>query len=409
MIFFKKKYTIKGNGMQGYIESFDGSKLTGWFYDKSNLPNVPKLRISDESGERIINCSIYREDLDDLGLNNGYCGFSVNVSGTYKVTSVDGDFELKKHENFKKAASNSLKNIKSELFNKIKYVVTNKSESKNKLAVISSFLADPTFYSYQSELIRSLKKKGYYTVYVLPENSASPHCKEFNDKLFSDSDLVIVRDNFGYDFGSYATGYAYALDNCKSKFESVLFCNDSIVGPLASELDFLDDVVGQKFWGVTESYEHQYHIQSYFFGFDLSQETKATLEDFLFGRGMLYTDDKELVIKRFELSMTSYFQRAYISPKVLFPISMLMSQYIKNKSEYYELDEARFSSYFNVISDRIDFNVSHFLWRELYQMGFPFVKKELIRYNPTQYPYFHYLFRITIDCESVDEFTAMCF
>lgn len=409
MKFFKKKYKVKGNSMQGYIDKVEGSKVSGWFCDQTKFPLVPKIRITDLDGERVVDCSDYREDMDDLGLNNGYCGFSINFNGDYTITSDDGVFEVEKHANYFEDHRNSMSDVKLDLFNKINHVVTNTYEGKKKLAIISSFLADPTFYSYQSELIRALNKKGYYTVYVLPENSSSPHAKEYNKQIFSDADMIILRENFGYDFGSYATGYAYALETLECEFESVLFCNDSIVGPFDSEMEFLDSVGERGFWGVTESYEHQYHIQSYIFGFSLNKAVRTILDDFLFGRGLLYTNDKDLVIQRFELSMTSFFQRAYVSPEVLFPISELMDQYFKNKDEYYDLDEVRFGAYFNVVSDRIDFNVSHFLWRELYQTGFPFIKKELIRYNPTHYPYFHYMFRKTVKDSNVDRFTSMCF
>lgn len=70
-----------------------------------------------------------------------------------------------------------------------------------------------------------------------------------------------------YDFGSYKRGYFYArhtglLDGA----QELVLCNDSCFGPVAEFKTMFDRMRGRDcdFWGITDSNQFNYHLQSYF-------------------------------------------------------------------------------------------------------------------------------------------------
>lgn len=90
-------------------------------------------------------------------------------------------------------------------------------------------------------------------------------------------DRIIVRDNQGFDFGSWQTALG-AIDT--SRFDEVIFTNSSAYGPLwPIERVFGSPAIqGADVWGMTISEQHAAHLQSYFMGM-----SNQTLES-AFGR-----------------------------------------------------------------------------------------------------------------------------
>jgi rhamnosyltransferase len=113
------------------------------------------------------------------------------------------------------------------------------------------------------EQIKSLSSK-YSIIYVI---SAEDSIKK--DPLYFEisklTSKIIIRDNLGYDFGSWKTGIKYLGEKLKD-VNSLLLMNDSLYGPIfpmdqliCETLDSSFDIVS-----MTASEQFGYHGQSYY-------------------------------------------------------------------------------------------------------------------------------------------------
>jgi lipopolysaccharide biosynthesis protein len=160
---------------------------------------------------------------------------------------------------------------------------------------------------------------------------------------------VCIRSNQGYDFGAWAAVISQTPDIARLRL--LALANDSVYGPFgkfpamlrrAEEIDA--DVIG-----VTESYQITHHLQSYMLFF--RQPALRNPDFFKFWRGVK-TGGREFVIQNYELKLMARMQRMGLRTAVLFPLS------------------------------EEDCNPTLKYWRELVQIGFPFIKAQLLRDNP---------------------------
>ena len=157
-----------------------------------------------------------------------------------------------------------------------------------------------------------------------------------------------VRDNVGYDFGAWA----HALKLYPELFgASILYLvNDSMLGPptgdafarmiarvRASEADLV---------GLTESHEHRWHVQSYFLALKPRLLSSFALQDFFAQVRAL--DDKDAVIRAYEMALAPMVERSGHRIELLFPCPLAL-------------------------------NPTLYGWRDLIDRGFPFVKVLLLR------------------------------
>ena len=161
---------------------------------------------------------------------------------------------------------------------------------------------------------------------------------------------VLRRPNLGYDFGSWAT----ALDRYPtiSSAPSVLFFNDSLVGPFIS-IDHLLRQFQQSdadAWGITDTYEIRHHLQSYCLGFRGGCLQAPSLQSFW--QKIREEPTREEVIERYEIGL-----------------SLLLDQ------EGFTADAAIPSR--RVVKDGGNPTIGG--WRRLLAEGFPFVKRQLLR------------------------------
>lgn len=119
---------------------------------------------------------------------------------------------------------------------------------------------------------------------------------------------IIWRQNIGYDFGGYCDGIK-ALGKLDQTRQLVLM-NDSVYGPLWPLQQLLGSFDEQRcdFWGVTDSWQHAYHLQSYF----ICLYPKAFLHPAFakFWQKFLYVSDKTYIIRKGEIRLTQVLVRA---------------------------------------------------------------------------------------------------
>ena len=130
---------------------------------------------------------------------------------------------------------------------------------------------------------------------------------------------AIVRENVGYDFAAWA--HAIALHPQVYGAPALYLVNDSVIGP--ADGDRFAHVIGRvrasgaDVVGLTESHEYRWHLQSYFLALKARALSTFTLQTFF--AGLDIAEDKDDVIRRFELPLAAALERAGCTIEVLFP------------------------------------------------------------------------------------------
>jgi hypothetical protein len=119
---------------------------------------------------------------------------------------------------------------------------------------------------------------------------------------------LIPRENVGYDFFSYRRGLESVTD--LTRYDEVVVCNDTYVGPLRSYQRLFADMAGRPvdFWGLSESRRISPHIQSFFVAFRPWLVSSRAFESFW--SNLEPISERTKVIRRYEVGLTSFFADA---------------------------------------------------------------------------------------------------
>jgi len=111
-------------------------------------------------------------------------------------------------------------------------------------------------------------------------------------------------ENSGYDFKMWAQGIQ-SLD--LRNWDELVLTNSSVFGPVTplSQAFKRMESVACDFWGMTDSLEIEYHIQSFFFVFCKSMLASGAVEQFF--ASVLPYRHKLQVIRSYELGLTHFF------------------------------------------------------------------------------------------------------
>jgi lipopolysaccharide biosynthesis protein len=160
---------------------------------------------------------------------------------------------------------------------------------------------------------------------------------------------VLRRPNLGYDFGSWAT--ALELLPAISRASWVLLVNDSLVGPFGP-IDHLLDRFHRSHadvWGMTDTEQLGHHLQCYCLGFRNGCLNHPELS--AFWRGIRVEASRDDVIHRYEVGLSRVLRHAKLST------------------------EAAIEGWRAVDGDD---NPTIIGWRRLLDLGFPFVKRQVL-------------------------------
>lgn len=162
------------------------------------------------------------------------------------------------------------------------------------------------------------------------------------------ADGIIVRDNVGYDFGAWA----HAFQLCPALYGAglLVMTNDSVVPTTDADVfrAMMERVRACRadIAALTANHEYGWHVQSYFLAFKPKALSSWTFQHFM--RDMPLINDKDEVIRTFEVPFASRMQAGGLTVEALFP--------------------AAYSA-----------NPTFFSWRELIEQGFPFIKLLILR------------------------------
>jgi lipopolysaccharide biosynthesis protein len=177
-------------------------------------------------------------------------------------------------------------------------------ERTEKLCLFASYNFTDEIAAYVLYYLSELKKEGFTIAFVTTSRLTDASM----GKLKSFCELIVERENRGIDFGSWQVGLQICnwARNCKE----VLIVNDSVFGPL-HDLGPIISAMNKRFdiWGMTDSYEVNYHIQSYFLYFNEQVIKSQTWLDFW--QRMDFTGlSKWDIIVKYEVGLSQTFFKA---------------------------------------------------------------------------------------------------
>jgi hypothetical protein len=170
-------------------------------------------------------------------------------------------------------------------------------------------------------LLKAVRKEGYGLVVVVNGQTVA---RGWFEGEIGTNDLVINRPNLGRDFAAYQIATNLLLDSGLS-IRRLLYCNDSIFyldkndpRNIFAHLMSSDD----QWIGMTETYEHRYHVSSWCF--QLSTDVLKSPAFVEFWKTYRPIDSRRHAIRRGEVGLTSALLWAGYVPKVLFDAGNLL-------------------------------------------------------------------------------------
>lgn len=227
--------------------------------------------------------------------------------------------------------------------------------------------------------LTELKRCGWSTILVSTSSSLDEASVNSVKQV---TEAVILRENIGHDFGSYKVGIDHLFCQCTS-INRILLANDSIFGPFFG----LDDIFAKSdrydIYGLTDSYEYGYHLQSYFLLYNRKIVNSPCFRDFWNSVQFIdpkKPDAKRFIIRSYEIGGSQFFVDKGYSLGAAFPFTEVLPHAVRRYAEY--LNSVKKQPGVNINHINIKLNATQSCWRTLIEMGFPFIKRELLLANP---------------------------
>ena len=201
--------------------------------------------------------------------------------------------------------------------------------------------------------IRELAEAGFSVVVI---SNGTPIRPEVAASL-TGAALCLTRWNVGIDFGAWRMAM-HKLSLPRANTKRILLVNDSVYGPLVPLAPLLARMAPDTadLWGLTDSTERGPHLQSYFL---LAHEPVVRSPAWRsFWRWVLPLPCKRWTVGRYEIGLSRRIRQAGFRTGALFP-------------------------YETISPDGSIRNPTLGGWRALLEAGYPFLKRELLRDNPT--------------------------
>jgi lipopolysaccharide biosynthesis protein len=183
---------------------------------------------------------------------------------------------------------------------------------------------------------------------------------------------IYTRHTLSLDFGSWHLAWCilrqrgWSLD----QFDRFVIANDSVYGPLFPIEEMWSSFHDADMYGAIESTHQKPHLQSFFLAWDLNARTRPFLNDFW--NGFQYVVDKLLLIRRYEVGLSTRARKAGLSLKPFLSVDTIKATYRRSPT----LQRSR------TLSWRRHVNNTVYFWDGLIgHLRFPFLKTSLPRYN----------------------------
>jgi Rhamnan synthesis protein F len=245
------------------------------------------------------------------------------------------------------------------------------------------------------DYMRELKANGRDVVFVSNAGKIRPEAWKAVQEICV---CAILRKNIGYDFGAWRDALDY-LALPRAETQEIICANDSVFGPLLPLGDTLRRLNYAKadIWGLTESWQMRYHLQSFFLAFGPKAIRAEAFTKFW--QSVRPVPVKSYIVKEYEIGITQAMMKGGLSCAAVWGYEALIR--LVNRAELEKLieeDESEIGKNDPIqitrklqvlrirdgVARRVPLNPTSDLWRQLLISGFPFIKRELLRDNPTR-------------------------
>lgn len=219
--------------------------------------------------------------------------------------------------------------------------------------LFAHFDKDDKVDDYVLRYLKYIRELNFSIVFVSASRLTLPEVARVRRDCFD----VILRDNAGLDFGSWAQAFS---KYCPVIDGRLLLANDSVYGPVGSLSIALDRLTSRHadFYGFVESIEIAPHLQSWFLLFEPAVVRHPAFKE---------------IWSRPYRAMT---KRQIITQGEVGVSRDLIDAGFRYEALYLSSQAGLFGRYFPV-------NPMHLLWRQLlFEQDVPFLKVELLRDNP---------------------------
>lgn len=239
--------------------------------------------------------------------------------------------------------------------------------SQRTLCVFAHYDRDGLIDDYVIHYLSELSRADCEIVFV----STAPNVgDETVDRVRPYASRILLRENVGYDFGSWRDGLALIGDF--GSYDRVIIANDSVYGPLTDLRAVFAKMAHREapVWGITDSLRYARHLQSYFIVFE--REAVQSVAFNCFWKSLPDYRSKHVVIMQCEVGLSRRLTEAGFELAALCDYKSMASSPGWSKT--------------NAPKKRIPgvpVNATHWKWRTLIEEhGCPFIKVQLLRDNP---------------------------
>lgn len=257
---------------------------------------------------------------------------------------------------------------------------TTPPENSSAWCVFSHYDPNGRVEPYVLQYLAELKRCGLAVVLV----STSASLDEASVRALEEVVVAtVLRANIGYDFGSYKVG----IDHLRQRDiqpQQLLLTNDSVFGPFYPLAQVFKDARAHDLYGLTDSYDFHHHLQSFFLVYG---ERVLKSQDFIdfWDQVVLIDveepDFKQQIILRYEVGGSQYFLERGYSIGAALPFTAVLERACREYLDHLRSSQLQPGAI--VLPLDIKFNATHRFWHALLDMGFPFLKRELLLVNPT--------------------------
>ena len=401
----------------GYLDFVDDNGIAhGWAYDKADGFRALDIDFYVDD-QRVLTqrADLFRGDLAKGGYGGGMHGFIVDLApflsedGERVVSARSGDVALRPPHRRCRLAQRKAAVVVSDATAAPTALVSVvgsvadlrvKAEACRRLAVVACHTEGGRIFHYHRLLLDDLRGQGIATVLV---RNGSDNAERFVDATRDLADLVIVRDNTGMDFSAWVSALAH-VDIELGALDELVFMNDSVVGPVFPLQEAMTKMAVSPcdFWGMTDSWQFGYHLQSYFLCFKQQALQSEALGEFL--RSYPHPTSKDAIIRCGEVGLSRALVEGGLRPGVYCPYEPVAARWLQTLPA--RLDQLRSApeaatgmqgfaeraaAHICAVAAHLrsgqPVNVTHFFWDTLIrEFRFPFLKKELLLQNPMSIP-----------------------
>ena len=242
------------------------------------------------------------------------------------------------------------------------------------LLIFSSYSADNSLPPYVLHLLKSIQDNCEITktifVWTGPELSHLTH-----ETLIANNTEIIIRENIGFDFASYK--HALSHENPQeSDYDGIFFANDSVYGPFNNLKTAVAGYELFDIWGMTDSWQHNYHLQTYFFY--IRNTAFKEIRSF-FHQYKIYIHHPDIV-KYGEMKLGEWFLSHGKKLGCKFTAEKIIARHLSDKPILRLITTLKSISLPFKKSKQafLNFSTTKKLWESCLQEGSPFIKRKLL-------------------------------